>query len=450
MVAKGDRDPVGLQKHREAQGPARSSRVTSRFMRIALLTFGSRGDVQPFAIVGDALRARGHQVCLLASRDQTPFAERCGLQTRALPVDAKAILESERGQHLLRNGHLLRFGALLKEQTAGVIDDVVPVFAEAVRDADVVAVHLLLLPYAMALAEHHRLVRVFTAPMVPTSAFASPLFGRAQLGPFNRASHGLLDRMGWWVARDAAIASAHFASRPVPVQCFARAEAAGMPAVDIVSPTIVPRPDDAPAAHVFTGDLRMSAELRARLGEATRDAALEKFLDGADPPVFFGFGSMPVADPAATLALVAEVARSLGVRALLGAGWSALPPGEHDGGRVFVTGALDHDAVLPRCRAAVHHGGAGTTHTALRAGLCSVVCSFLMDQPWWADLLIGHGVGAKLPFPKLSAARLARALRPLLTDEAQGRARALAARMKVEDGVAVAVEVIERAARTAS
>jgi UDP:flavonoid glycosyltransferase YjiC (YdhE family) len=48
---------------------------------------------------------------------------------------------------------------------------------------------------------------------------------------------------------------------------------------------------------------------------------------------------------------------------------------------VFVAEALPHDWLFPRTAAAVHHGGAGTTAAALRAGVPSVVVPFMADQP---------------------------------------------------------------------
>jgi sterol 3beta-glucosyltransferase len=414
-------------------------------VRVALLTFGTRGDIQPFVAIAHALKERGHDVVFVASKDQVPFAARVGVETVALPMDAKAIMQSEEGQHLLRNGHLLRFALLLKRLTRAYLNDAVPIMADAVKGADVVASHVLLLAYAMAFAEEQRLVRVLTVPLIPTRAFASPLVSRAQLGPFlNGMSHELVGRVGWWTAREAATASFRHVGRPVGENLLMRAERIGMPAINIVSKALLPFPADGPAHHVFTGDLRLSASARSLIGEGRTAPDLDAFLSTGPPPVFFGFGSMPVEDPRATLALVTQVARALDVRALLGAGWSAITPGLHADGRVFAIDAFDHDTVLPRCRAAVHHGGAGTTHAALRAGLPAVVCSFFVDQPWWADLLIGHGVGAKLPFPNTTAARLTDALRPLLSDAVKARAEALGRQLRAEDGLTVAVDAIER------
>ncbi|OGQ09703.1 MAG: hypothetical protein A2138_09615 [Deltaproteobacteria bacterium RBG_16_71_12] len=154
--------------------------------------------------------------------------------------------------------------------------------------------------------------------------------------------------------------------------------------------------------------------------------------------MFFGFGSMPVREPERVLSLLGEVSTALGVRALVGAGWSSLASRDATG-RVFVAPAFDHDAILPRCRAAVHHGGAGTTHAALRAGLPAVVCHFLVDQPYWARRLMALGVGARVPYRRLTADRLTHVLRPLLDPAVKARAAALGSALHAEDGAATAL-----------
>ena len=58
-----------------------------------------------------------------------------------------------------------------------------------------------------------------------------------------------------------------------------------------------------------------------------------------------------------------------------------------------VVGAVNHHELLPRCRLAVHHGGAGTTAAVARAGIPSVVCSFMMDQQFWGNQVRRLGVG---------------------------------------------------------
>ena len=86
---------------------------------------------------------------------------------------------------------------------------------------------------------------------------------------------------------------------------------------------------------------------------------MEEWLDGP-PPVFFGFGSMPVLDPNALLDSVKRICQKHSIRALIGSGWTRYPTTNLPDS-IFIAPAFDHDRVLPRCCAAVHHGGAGTT-----------------------------------------------------------------------------------------
>jgi sterol 3beta-glucosyltransferase len=81
--------------------------------------------------------------------------------------------------------------------------------------------------------------------------------------------------------------------------------------------------------------------------------------------------------------------------------------------------------VLPSCRAAVHHGGAGTTHAVLRAGLSAAVAHVFADQSLWGQCVSNAGAGSTLPYRRLDAGRLVAELRPLLQDKVKARAEQL-------------------------
>ncbi|MFD0535959.1 glycosyltransferase [Actinomadura luteofluorescens] len=100
--------------------------------------------------------------------------------------------------------------------------------------------------------------------------------------------------------------------------------------------------------------------------------------------------------------------------------------------------------MLPRCRAAVHHGGAGTTASALRAGLPAVVASVYADQPFWGWRVERLGAGVTLPFRRLTPDRLHRALGRVLDPAYRDRARALGDALREEDAVALTADLVER------
>lgn len=57
----------------------------------------------------------------------------------------------------------------------------------------------------------------------------------------------------------------------------------------------------------------------------------------------------------------------------------------------------EHDDVLARAAAIIHHGGSGTTLDALAAGCPQVIIPLFADQPANAEALVDAGVGASVP-----------------------------------------------------
>jgi sterol 3beta-glucosyltransferase len=191
--------------------------------------------------------------------------------------------------------------------------------------------------------------------------------------------------------------------------------------------------------------------VRRNLGERI-PAAMESWLHAGEAPLYLGLGSMPVFEPARLLDDIRAASAAVGARTIIHAGWAA-----HGGttpdpdGRVYIVdGPLDHDRLLPRCRAAVHHGGAGTTMTVARAGLPALVVSVGFDQPWWGRRLERLGVGHHLRFADLDRTTLETGLRTVLDPHTASRAAALGDRMCAElDGANASARMLEEWLATA-
>jgi UDP:flavonoid glycosyltransferase YjiC (YdhE family) len=171
---------------------------------------------------------------------------------------------------------------------------------------------------------------------------------------------------------------------------------------------------------------------------------LERFIEGGTPPVYIGFGSVSLKDPAAFTRMVLDAVVLSGQRVVLGAGWTGLGRGAVSD-RVFVVGDLPHTVLFPRMAAVLHHGGAGTTHTVAKAGVPQLVMPQFADQFYWGHRVRALGLGPEPVSPaRLSSRKLARVLRTLVQDRRFARhAAALGHAMRDEDGVASIVAVIE-------
>lgn len=263
-------------------------------------------------------------------------------------------------------------------------------------------------------------------------------------GPVNALTHGVFEKV-WWKGNSAEIEPlrADLGLPPARRALSRRRTSPDDLEIQAFDAALVPGLDW-PARRPLVGFLTLDEELRACLDETGVDPALEAWLESGDPPVLLGFGSMPVHDPGAVVRMITEVGRSLGVRALVSAGWARLAGLEPDAPDVRVVGALDHDAVLPRCAAAVHHGGAGTTAASLGAGIPTVVCSVFADQPFWGAQVERLGLGAHVRFAALDAGTLEQGLRTALLPEVARRAREVGGALCAEpDPTAAVADLLE-------
>jgi vancomycin aglycone glucosyltransferase len=163
---------------------------------------------------------------------------------------------------------------------------------------------------------------------------------------------------------------------------------------------------------------------------------LEAFLDAGEPPLYFGFGSMPLADAANVSRMVIDAARVVGRRAILSRGWGDLEPVEGAADCIAV-GDVNQKALFPRAAAIVHHGGAGTTTIAAQAGAPQIVTPMFGDQFYFGRRVGDLGIGAATPFAGMNAETLASALDTALRPETAKRARAFAGKI-ASDGAAIA------------
>jgi UDP:flavonoid glycosyltransferase YjiC (YdhE family) len=167
------------------------------------------------------------------------------------------------------------------------------------------------------------------------------------------------------------------------------------------------------------------------------------------PPIYFGFGSMPITDPAGTVAAISAACAHLGERALIWSGpndFTHVPHAEH----VKVVDTVGLAAVFPLCRAVVHHGGAGTTATGLRAGIPTLILFSGLDQPLWAAGVQQLKVGFARRFSESTAESLVADLRLILNAQYASRAREVAAQMiKPAESLARTADLLEDAVHQA-
>jgi vancomycin aglycone glucosyltransferase len=168
-------------------------------------------------------------------------------------------------------------------------------------------------------------------------------------------------------------------------------------------------------------------------------ADLEAFIGSGPPPVFAGFGSMPAAGDATRVLIGA--ARAVGRRIIVSRGWADLDLID-DAADCIAVGDVSHDVLFPRVAAVVHHGGAGTTAAAARAGVPQVITPMFGDQFYWAGRIVALGVGATTTHTTMTEESLTDALGEAFDSAVAVRARSLATQVRW-DGAEIAARRLE-------
>jgi vancomycin aglycone glucosyltransferase len=196
-------------------------------------------------------------------------------------------------------------------------------------------------------------------------------------------------------------------------------------------PVLAPWPEPADLDVVQTGAWILP-------DERPLPAGLEAFLGAGPPPVYAGFGSMRAPEDIARVAI--EAIRAQGRRTLIAHGWADLAPVD-DQDDCFAVGEVNQQALFGRVAAVVHHGGAGTTTTATRAGAPQVVVPQWRDQPYWASRVPDLGIGVAHDVQAPTTGSLSTALRTALTPGTRARAQAVAGTIRT-DGATVAADLL--------
>jgi sterol 3beta-glucosyltransferase len=414
---------------------------------ISILTLGSRGDVQPFVALGVGLKRAGYEVRLGTDASLEGMCREYGLEFRPLAGDIRAVVESEEGRRLLEKGQnpvaLARgLGHLMKD----LVRQATPDCVRACEGAELIILGgpVTLLGYSVAEKLGVPMAIGHLLPMARTGAVPSPVMPPPPVplgAPFNLLTHLLTENVFWQMYRPAIrVAREELLGLPAPgllppFQSWRRRNVLGLHGY---SPALFPPLSYDASTHV-TGYWFLEAPSGWRPPKELVD-----FLEAGPPPVYVGFGSMSNRDPRAVTDLVLEALERSGQRAVLLSGWGglgkdALPD------TVCLVDSVPHDWLFPRMAAVVHHGGAGTTAAGLRAGVPSVLIPFFSDQPFWGGYVARAGVGPRpIHRKRLTAKKLAEALLATRNSGMRARAAELGQRIRSEDGVARAVEAIER------
>lgn len=403
-------------------------------MRLVALTYGTEGDTRPLAALSRALMDCGDEVILLADAGTLGCARDLGVPHDALAGDIRGLLQPGHGISTVVagkkgvNATTQALARIANEHAESWMRQVLDVAAGS--DGLIVAGLTAYIGFSAAEKLNIPAIAAGMIPLTPTSAFPSPFLPPRSVPRWlNRFSYRLIAGLLWRSFGKATNAARAHVGLPPGHKIWV-----GLPTIYGISPTLLPQPPDYPDNAWICG------QWVRPVGRWDPPQALNDFLSAGEPPIYVGFGSMVGFDQRALLDTV--IAAVGGRRALFYPGWSGTDSLQLPA-NFFILGDTPHDWLFPRTSMVIHHGGSGTTHSAARAGVPSVVVPFAADQFFWAERLQRLGIAPSTARgQRVTAATLSRAIEAAATTEMRERASALGATMRTEDGLATAVRRI--------
>jgi UDP:flavonoid glycosyltransferase YjiC (YdhE family) len=420
-------------------------------VKFAIASWGSRGEIEPCIAVGRELLRRGHEVRLALPPDLIWLGEAAGLPAVPYGHELETILDPYRDfwTCLFRSpwkvAELTQMWREISEPIAQGRKEINATLTSLADGADLLFTGMNYEEAAANVAEYKDI------PLVVLHWF--PFRANGRLVPFLPPSLcRLAMRLFWWVSwrgtkkvedvqrQELGLPAA---TRPWQQRIAERGSLEIQAYDEVCFPGLAAEWAASNGHRPFVGSLTLESPTDA-------DQEVASWIGQGTPPIFFGFGSIPVESPTETVTMISAACAQLGERALICSGcsdFSHVPQFEH----VKVIRGVNIAATFPACRAVVHHGGAGTTAIGMRAGVPTVILSTDVNQALWGATVKRLKVGTTRRFSATTQESLVDDLRTILNPQYISRAKEIATRMtNSSKSVETAAELVENLARLGS
>jgi len=409
-------------------------------MNITILTYGSRGDVQPFVALALGLQKNGHVVKLAAPHKFNEFVTSHGITFVPLAGDPEEI------SRLINNAgtNPARVVASMWNYIFSIAPQVSRAAFPACEGADLIIHSFLFTVGGHSWAHEHNIpdISVQTFPMfAPTRDFPNISAPNIPPGLLSYFSHWFAAQI-FWFGGNGGYGPAQRANPDIhyPKKLYwpfeSRPHHLRTPLLFAYSPGILPRPKDWQENIHVTGYFFLDEK------SYQPPVELSEFLAAGDPPVCVSFGSMVNRKAKHIDTIIRESLSRTGSRGIILSGWGGV---ENESSKNFLyLKSAPHDWLLPRCKLIIHHGGAGSTAAGLRAGIPNIIVPFTADQPFWGIRVHAIGAGPEPILVKnLSVENLTCAIAEAESEVVCTRAQVVGQQIRDEDGVKNAMELIE-------
>ena len=415
-------------------------------MHYCLVTYGSRGDIQPFIALALGLMANGHTVTLAAPGNFKPLADSYGVNMHPLYGDVEVLVNSPKFRECISTGSNITFVRSMLKETHDMRGPLFDCICEACKTADAIIVVNTCIFYVAAIGEKFNkkwLIVQLNPPMIPTKAFPMLMFDLPDISWLNPYSYKIINSILWQVSKKD---NAEFRQRvglaPLKGSLYDKIQHDKVPMIHAYSPELIAKPLDWEEHFTISGFFTLPKITDDKNLPIALPDGLTEWLNAGTKPLYIGFGSIPFPDEKKLAGMINDILAISAIRIVYCLGWSPLSELKPHP-NLFIVRQADHGWLLPKCSAAIIHGGIGTVAAVLKAGIPAIVASIFVDQPAWGKIIEQKKLGVHIPWRKLSADTVLKALNKMEQSPIAETIKEVSSRVNKEDGVGAAVKMIE-------
>lgn len=414
-------------------------------MKIGIQTWGSDGDILPFLALAEGLQAAGHQVTVaytsVDNKDYSTISANCGFQSLKVFNRFEEGIDQAMTDIIATDDPLKQFILVMEKYFDPAVHDMYEASAQLCMDNEMVIGHIMNHTLLTATEKYNRpRVVVALAPLAIRTKHI-PLFGPNLGTLLNPISW----RLGDYIGRKKLFSIANDIRKKE-----------GLPPIKSLQEKLYISKDltliaSSPSISIRQQDWRDNIHITGELNFKNTDQQpplpedLKEFLKSGPAPIYITFGSISPYRVQETTELIHESVKASGCRAIIQADWDNVRQSDIKEDNIYKCNRLPHAEVFPYCALVIHHGGAGTTHAALRAGCPAIVIEHAFDQTFWGNELERLGVAGKvLHRNRITAKQLAEAIKVTINSQEMKRnAMIISKKMRAENGVKTSVRLIE-------
>lgn len=372
--------------------------------KILLVSLGSRGDMEPFLAKGAELQKSGHKIAFCfpsqfesLAKEVSPIFFPMTEQFLALMDDPQVKkITGQIGSGWSRLRTILRLLKSTKPIQQQLIRD--QRAADEAFQPDQIIYHIKCVYPVIAALRFNRQVELLSpVPCLLHAVNHEPAIG------FGSPKSPWWNKMTYSIANYALIHQAilgygnpvlkQWRTKPLKKKELKTFLLKRLPVEFAVSQALFPRPKYWPKQAIIT-----SFRERDKLKDWKPSEALLAFLNEYPDPLYIGFGSMINGKPKEVGRVIVETCSELNQPVLINTSWGGIELNEELPENVFVVSDIPYDWLFNKVCAVVHHGGSGTTHSALRFHKKQLIIPHIADQYLWNRLIHQAGYGP-LGFP---------------------------------------------------